>query len=121
MRLRGGTKPRLTLRSGRNKLFEVAVGYEPKERPMKKLLIALATAGLCGGAGIVLACDEYQKDASTDASQTMSVGSAAMTACKDDCNAKPEPAAVKSKKATAKTAKKTAVKPEPMALAAQRN
>lgn len=88
---------------------------------MKKLLIALATAGVCGGAGIVLACDEYQQDASADASQMMSVGSPAMTACKDDCNAKPDPTVVKSKKATAKTTKKTAVKPEPMALAAQRN
>ena len=34
---------------------------------MKKLLIALATVGLFSGAGIVLACDLRDQDASTDA------------------------------------------------------
>jgi hypothetical protein len=36
-------------------------------------------------------------------------------------SAKPDPIAVTSKKATAKTTKKTAVKSEPMALAVQRD
>ena len=46
----------------------------------------------------------------------MSVGSPTVIA-----NAKSDPTAVTSKKATAKTTKKTAVKSEPMALTAQRN
>ena len=83
---------------------------------MKRLLIALATVGLFSGAGVALACDEYQQDASTEATPMMSVGSPAVIA-----NAKPDPTAVTSKKATAKTTKKTAVKSEPMALAVQRN
>ena len=85
---------------------------------MNKLLIALVTAGLFGGAGIVLACDENQQDASTDASQMMSAGTPAVIAC-DDCKVKPD--SVVTKKATAKTTKKTAAKPESMALAVQRN
>jgi hypothetical protein len=89
---------------------------------MKKLLIALATASLFGGAGIALACDEYQQDASTDATPMMSVGAPAVIACEGaNCNTKADPTAVTSKKATAKTTKKTAVKPDPMALAVQRN
>jgi hypothetical protein len=83
---------------------------------MNKLLIALATVGLFSGAGIALACDEYQQDASTEATPMMSVGSPTVIA-----NAKPDPTAVTSKKAMAKTTKKTAVKSEPMALAVQRN
>ena len=85
---------------------------------MKKLLIGMATAGLFSGAGIALACDEHQQDASTDATPMMSVGTPAVIAC-DDCKVKPDPTV--SKKTTAKTTKKTAVKPEPMALAVQRN
>jgi hypothetical protein len=83
---------------------------------MKKLFIALATACLFSGAGIALACDQYQQDASTEAAPMMSVGSPAVIA-----NAKPDSTAVTSKKATAKTPKKTAVKSEPMTLAVQRN
>ena len=83
---------------------------------MKKLLIALAIVGLFSGAGIVLACDLHDQDASTDAMPIMSVGSPTVIA-----NAKSDPTAVTSKKATPKTTKKTAVKSDPMALAAQRN
>jgi hypothetical protein len=85
---------------------------------MKKLLIALATVGLFSGAGIVLACDyhDHQQDASTEAMPMASVGSPAAIA-----SAKPDPTAVTSKKATTKTTKKTVVKSEPMALAAQRD
>ena len=83
---------------------------------MKKLLIALATVGLFSGAGTTLACDYNQQDASTEAAPMMSVGSPAVIA-----NAKPDSTAVTSKKAMAKTTKKTAVKLEPVALAVQRN
>jgi hypothetical protein len=82
---------------------------------MKKMLIALATVGLFSGAGIALACDEYQQDASNETTPMMSVGSPTMIAAKSDATA------VTSKKATAKTTKKTAVTTEPMALAVQRN
>jgi hypothetical protein len=89
---------------------------------MKKPMIALATAGLFSGAGIALACDDYQQDASTNATSMMSVGSPAVIACEGaNCNAKPDPTAVTSKKATARTTKKAAMKPEPTALAVQRN
>jgi hypothetical protein len=83
---------------------------------MKKLLIALATVGLFSGAGFALACDQYQQDASTEATLLMSVGPPTVIA-----TAKPDTTAVTSKKATAKTTKKTAMKSEPMALAVQRN
>jgi hypothetical protein len=88
---------------------------------LKKLLIVLATVGLFSGAGIALACDEHQQDASTEVTPMMSVGSPAVIACDTNCNTKPDPIAVTSKKATAKATKKTAVKAEPMALAVQRN
>ena len=83
---------------------------------MKKLVIALATAGLFSGAGIVLACDYHQHDAATDANQMMSVGTPTVIA-----NTKPEATAVTSKKATAKTTKKAAAKPDAVAIAVQRN
>ena len=85
---------------------------------MERLIIALATAGLLSGAGIALACDQYQQDASSDSTQMMSVGTPAVVAC-NDCKVKPDQAT--SKKSTAKTTKKSAVKPESMALAAPRN
>lgn len=85
---------------------------------MEKLLIALATAGLFSGAGIALACDQYQQDASSDSTQMMSVGTPTVAVC-DDCKVKPDQAT--NKKSTAKTTKKSAVKPESMALAAPRN
>ena len=82
---------------------------------MKKLMIALATAGLFSGAGTVLACDQYQQDASTDATPMMSKGAPVVVACDGSCN-KPDPTAVKSKtKATTKTAVKAKAKPDPMA------
>jgi hypothetical protein len=83
---------------------------------MKRLLIALATVGLFSGAGIALACDYHQHDAATGATPMMSMGSPTVIA-----NAKADPTAVTSKKATAKATKKTVVKTEPIALAVQRN
>jgi hypothetical protein len=83
---------------------------------MKKRLIPLAIVGLFSGAGIVLACDYNQQDASTDATPMMSVGTPTVIA-----TAKPDSTAVAGKKATAKTTKKTPVKVEPVTLAVQRN
>ena len=83
---------------------------------MKKLMIALATAGLFSGAGIVLACDYHQHDAANDATQLMSVGTPTVIA-----NAKPDTTTATNKKAAAKTTKKTAAKPESVVVAVQRN
>ena len=82
----------------------------------KQRLIPLAIAGLFSGAGMVLACDYNQQDASTDATQMMSVGTPTVTA-----TAKPDSTAVAGKKAIAKTTKKTLSKSEAVTLAVQRN
>jgi len=82
---------------------------------MKKLMIALTTAGLFSGAGFAAACD-YAQDASMDATPMASVGTPAPTVAKSDA------AVESSKKAAAKTSKKTATKAsaiKPVALVQQ--
>jgi len=83
---------------------------------MKKLMIALTTAGLFSGAGLAVACDYAQEDASMDATPMASMGTPPVAATKSDSTADT------SKKVAAKTSKKTSTKTtaiKPVALVQQ--